>query len=100
MTTVIFRCRSTQQQAEVYNLGLDSATQKPSLSVQYQILKDGKHILEEADAPQFAHASVEFTLNKRFPLQSLPPGSYTLQAKVTDNIRKETITPTISFEVR
>lgn len=85
---------------QIYNLGLDPATQKPSLNVQYQILKDGKPIVEEADAPQFAHASVEFTLNKRFPLQSLQPGRYTLQIKVTDNLRRETITLTTSFVVR
>ena len=68
--------------------------------MQYPILKDGKSLVEESEGGQFAHASVEFTIDKGFPLQSLQPGSYTLQVKVTDNIRKETITPTTSFEVR
>jgi hypothetical protein len=33
-------------------------------------------------------------------LQGLTPGKYTVQIKVTDNIKKQTVSPSATFEVR
>jgi hypothetical protein len=33
-------------------------------------------------------------------LKGLAPGKYTVQIKVTDNIKKETVSPSASFELR
>ena len=86
---------------QVYNLGLDTKTHKPSLDVQYEILKDGKPILDQPeDAANLQKASQQFTVVKRMPLDALQPGKYTVQIKVTDNITKQTISPSASFEVR
>jgi len=86
---------------QVYNLGVDEKTHKPSLDVQYAILKDGKPILDQAeDAGNLKKASQQFTVEKTMPLTGLPPGKYTVQIKVTDNIKKQSVNPTASFEVR
>jgi len=86
---------------QVYNLGLDAKSHKPSLDVQYEIIKDGKPILDQPeDAANLLKASQQFTVQKTMPLGVLQPGKYTVQIKVTDNITKQTISPSAAFEVR
>jgi GWxTD domain-containing protein len=86
---------------QVYNLSVDEKTHKSSLDVQYQILKDGKAILDQPeDAAALKKAASQFTLEKTMPLRSLPPGKYVVQIKVTDNIKKQTVSPSAGFEVR
>jgi GWxTD domain-containing protein len=86
---------------QVYNLGLDAKTHKPSLDVEYQLLKDGKSLLDQPeDAARLKEASQQFTLEKQMPLSSLEPGKYTVQIKVTDNIKKQTVSPLTTFELQ
>jgi len=86
---------------QVYNLGLDAKTHKPSLDVQYQLSKDGKALLDQPeDAAKLKEASQQFTLEKQMPLSVLQPGKYTVQIKVTDNIRKQTVSPSTTFELQ
>jgi GWxTD domain-containing protein len=86
---------------QVYNLGLDEKTHKPSLDIQYEILKEGKAILNQPeDAANLKNASQQFTIQKNLALASVQPGKYTVQIKVTDNIKKQSLSPTTSFEVR
>jgi GWxTD domain-containing protein len=86
---------------QVYNLSVDEKTHKPSLDVQYEILKDGKPILDQPEDPtNLKKASQQLTLEKTMPLGGLRPGKYTVQIKVTDNIKKQSVSPTATFEVR
>jgi uncharacterized protein (DUF2141 family) len=86
---------------QVYNLGLDEKTHKPSLLVQYEIMRDGKSVLDQPeDSTNLQRASQQFTVEKTMPLSSLSPGKYTVQIKVTDNIKKQTVSPSASFELR
>jgi hypothetical protein len=86
---------------QVYNLGLDGKTHKPSLDVEYELLKDGKPLLAQAeDATKLKEASQQFTMEKTMPLSVLQPGKYTVQIKVTDNIKKQTVSPSTTFELK
>jgi len=86
---------------QVYNLGLDEKTHKPSVDVQYSILKDGKPVLDQPEDPtNLKRAAQQFTVEKTMPLGALSPGKYTVQIKVTDNVRKQTVSPSTIFEVR
>ena len=86
---------------QVYNLGLDVKTHKPSLDVEYDLLKDGKSLLAQSeDAAKLKDASQQFTLEKQMPLSVLQPGRYTVQIKVTDNISKQTLSPSTTFELQ
>ncbi len=86
---------------QVYNLGEDAKTHKPSLDVEYQLLKDGKSLLAQAEDPaKLKDASQQLTLQKQMPLSVLQPGKYTVQIKVTDNIKKQTVSPSTTFEVK
>jgi hypothetical protein len=71
------------------------------LEVRYQIQKDGKSLLDQAeDAENLKKASQQFTVVKTMPLRLLTPGKYTVQIKVTDNIKKQSVSPTATFEVQ
>jgi len=86
---------------QVYNLGLDAKTHKPSLQIEYEVLKDGRPLLAQAeDASKLKDASQQFTLEKTMPLSALQPGKYTVQIKITDNIKKQAVSPSATFEVR
>jgi GWxTD domain-containing protein len=86
---------------QVYNLGLDAKTHKPSLDVEYELLKDGKSLLAQPeDAAKLKDASQQFTLEKQMPLSALQPGKYTVQIKITDNINKQTVLPSTTFQVQ
>ena len=86
---------------QVYNLGQDAKTHKPSLDVEYELLKDGKPLLQQAEDPaKLKEASQQFTLEKQMPLRLLQPGKYTVQIKVKDNVKNQTISPSDSFEVQ
>jgi len=83
---------------QVYNLGQDPKTHKPSLDIQYELLKDGKPLLDQAEDPaRLKEASQQFTLEKQMPLRVLQPGKYTVQIKVKDNIKNQTISPSDTF---
>jgi len=86
---------------QVYNLGIDDKTHKPSLDVQYQVEKDGKPLLDQPeDAANLKKASQQFTVVKTMGLKGLTPGKYTVQIKITDNVKKQSVSPSASFELR
>jgi GWxTD domain-containing protein len=86
---------------QVYNLGVDPQTHRPSADIEYEILKDGKPLLTQTEqAAKIANAAQQITLQKTLPLKSLQPGKYTVQIKVTDRVKNQTVSPTASFELR
>jgi uncharacterized protein (DUF2141 family) len=86
---------------QVYNLGVDPQTHRPSADIQYEILKDGKALLTQTEpAAKIANASQQVTLQKTMPLKSLQPGKYTVQIKVTDKVKNQSVSPVASFELR
>jgi GWxTD domain-containing protein len=87
---------------QVYNLGINGQTKKPSASVEYDIVDMAKnksivHSVEHTD--QMGNVGDQMTLEKSLPLASLDPGLYQITIKVSDNISKQTITPTAKFVI-
>lgn len=86
---------------QVYNLGLDPKTHRANMNVVYDITKDGKTILNQPeDAAKLANSGQQTTLEKTLNLEPLQPGKYVVQIKVTDNVKKQSISPTDTFEVK
>jgi GWxTD domain-containing protein len=88
---------------KAYNFAPDEKTRKPAGQVDYQITKNGTNekIFEYTeDVSKIAGASTsQVTIEKLLPLQSLQPGQYTLKIQVLDNIKKQTLSPSVSFTV-
>jgi GWxTD domain-containing protein len=88
---------------QVYNLGTDKQTNKPSANVEYDIVsmasnKPVVHAVENTS--QMGNVGDQLTLEKSLPLASLQPGQYRVQIKVDDTISKQTISPTATFVVQ
>ena len=87
---------------QVYNLGVDEKTHKPSANVQYEIVntKTNKPVVNtEESSANIVNAGDQMTLEKSLSLASVPPGTYRITIKVTDNLTKQTINPSASFQV-
>lgn len=88
---------------EFYNLGEDDATRMPDGEITYQIAKANdpdKLLLDfSEDVQDIRGASPgQVVVEKLLPLD-LDPGVYRLSLKMTDRVKEETVTPTITFKV-
>jgi GWxTD domain-containing protein len=100
VTRIFTRNQDLQLYLQVYNLGIDPSTHRPSVEIHYDIAKDGKILLsKERPRAQTTNASQRIVLAERLSLNALAPGKYTVTIRITDNVRKQTVTPTESFEV-
>ena len=85
---------------QIYNLSVDPKTHKSSVDVEYDLSKDGRILLAQAEDPtKLKDAAQQLTLEKTMPLSVLEPGKYMVLIKVTDNLNKQTISPSSTFEV-
>jgi GWxTD domain-containing protein len=89
---------------QVYNLKVDDKTHKADAMVEYRVTKLG----QSANAPtlkfdissdKLPEHGEELTLENMITLGSLSPGKYKLEVAITDNLTKQTITPTEDFTV-
>ncbi|MDD5541961.1 MAG: GWxTD domain-containing protein [Acidobacteriia bacterium] len=88
---------------QVYNLAIDEKTNRPSVQIEYTITneKDRSQVLSYVETPDKVEgATAQLTIEKLLPLDSLLPGKYSVQIKVSDNISKQSIVPSASFEVK
>ena len=86
---------------QVYNLATDEKTRKPSATVEYALQKNGQTVFQLTEnSDQIKGAFRQITVEKLLPLESLEPGQYKLQVKVTDRIKKQSITPTATFTIQ
>jgi GWxTD domain-containing protein len=96
---------------QVYNLKVDEKTHRADASVQYRVKKlGGPAPADGSEAPSVLKFDVpadkipehgeELTLENKITLGSLEPGKYKLEVAVTDNLAKQTITPSTNFTVK
>ena len=88
---------------QVYNLGLDEKTNKPSATVQYEVINTAtnQHVLDFTESTaQMGNVGDQVTLGKSIQLSQLDPGIYQVTIKVNDLILKQTISPTAKFAVQ
>jgi GWxTD domain-containing protein len=87
---------------QVYNLGTDEKTHKPSATVEYNVFNAATnkaviHTVESTD--QMGNLGDQVTLGKSLSAGNLDPGVYRIQIKVNDNISKQSVDPTATFAV-
>jgi len=88
---------------QVYNLKVDDKTHKADASVEYRVTKEKETVPAlkfDIPAEKVPQHGEEMTIENRITLASLPPGKYQLAVAVTDNLAKQTITPTTDFTVK
>jgi GWxTD domain-containing protein len=87
---------------QVYNLGTDEKTHKPSATFEYQItnIATNKSVVQKLESTDtMGNVGDQVTLQKSIAAANLQPGIYRIQIKVNDNISKQTIDPSAMFAV-
>jgi len=87
---------------QVYNLGIDQQTHKPSATVEYEItnLANHKAIVHAVESTQqMGNVGDQITLAKSLPLAAVEPGLYQVTIKVDDKVSKQSVAPTTTFAV-
>lgn len=87
---------------QVYNLGMDEKTHKPSATFEYQItnVATNKSVVQKLESTDtMGNVGDQVTLQKSIAAANLQPGIYRIQIKINDNISKQTIDPSAMFAV-
>ena len=87
---------------EFYNLGMDEKTKKPEGTIEYDVVNSNNQTVlsQTENITAIPNASAFLvTVEKKLPLSSLAPGKYTLKLKVTDTLKKQSLTPSAQFTV-
>jgi GWxTD domain-containing protein len=87
---------------QVYNLGVDDKTHKPSATFEFDIVNiaTNKPVVQKTESTeQMGNVGEQVTLQKSIASANLPPGVYKINIKVNDNISKQTIDPSATFAV-
>jgi GWxTD domain-containing protein len=87
---------------QVYNLGVDEKTHKPSATFEFDItnVATNKSVVQKVESTdQMGNIGEQVTLQKSISAANLQPGIYKIEIKVNDNISKQTIDPSAVFAV-
>ena len=78
---------------QVYNLGVDEKTHKPSATFEYDIINiaTNKSVVQKIESTDtMGNVGEQVTLQKSIAAANLQPGIYKIEIKVNDNISKQT----------
>jgi GWxTD domain-containing protein len=87
---------------QVYNLGVDDKTHKPSATFEFDIVNiaTNKPVVQKTESTEtMGNVGEQVTLQKSIAAANLQPGVYRIDIKVNDNISKQTIDPSATFAV-
>jgi GWxTD domain-containing protein len=87
---------------QVYNLGVDEKTHKPSATFEYDVVNvaTNKPVIQKTESTDtMGNVGEQVTLQKSIASANLQPGVYRIEIKVNDNISKQTVDPSATFAV-
>ncbi|HUA14555.1 MAG TPA: GWxTD domain-containing protein [Verrucomicrobiae bacterium] len=87
---------------QVYNLGVDDKTHKPSATFEYDIVNvaTNQPIVKKVESTEtMGNVGEQVTLEKSIASANLQPGIYKIQIKINDNISKQSVDPSAVFAV-
>ncbi len=85
---------------QVYNAGIDQTTLRPSVDVEYALLKDGKELGKQVeDWRGMSDSGQRLTLARLIDSSQLAPGEYELAIRIRDRVSGQTLSPSSKFSV-
>lgn len=85
---------------QVYNAGVDQTTLRPSVDVEYALLKDGKEVGKQAeDWRGLSDSGQRLTLARLIDTRQLAPGEYELAIRIRDRVSGQALAPAAKFTV-
>jgi hypothetical protein len=86
---------------QIYNAGIDQTTLKPSVDVDYALLKNGKELGKQAeDWRGMANSGQRLTLARLIDTRALAPGEYELQIRIRDHVTGQQLSPSEKFSIQ
>src|SRR6476660_4386023 len=83
---------------QVYNAGIDQTTLRPSVDVEYALMKDGKEIAKSPeDWRGNSDSGQRLTLTRLLNSNGLNPGDYTLEVRVKDRVSGQSLVQSAKF---
>lgn len=85
---------------QIYNAGIDQTTLRPSVDVEYVLMKDGKELGKQTeDWSGMGNAGQRLTLARLIDTRSLASGDYELQVRIRDRVNGQQLAPSEKFSV-
>lgn len=85
---------------QIYNAGVDQTTLRPSVDVEYVLLKDGKEIGKQIeDWRGNSDSGQRLTLARLLDSRGMAPGDYTLEVRVKDRVSGQALVQTAKFTI-
>jgi 5-hydroxyisourate hydrolase-like protein (transthyretin family) len=85
---------------QIYNAGVDQTTLRPSVDVEYVLLKDGKEIGKQIeDWRGNSDSGQRLTLARLLDSRAMAPGDYTLEVRVKDRVSGQALVQTAKFSI-
>jgi GWxTD domain-containing protein len=85
---------------QVYNAGIDQTTLRPSVDVEYVLLKDGKELGKIPENWQgMSDAGQRLTLARLIDTRTLTPGEFEVSIHIRDRVSGQTLSPSAKFTV-
>jgi hypothetical protein len=85
---------------QVYNAGIDQTTLRPSVDVEYALLKDGKELGKQSeDWRGMSDSGQRLTLSRLIDTRTLAPGEYEIAIRIRDRVSGQSLSPGAKFTV-
>ena len=85
---------------QIYNAGIDQTTLRPSVDVEYALMKDGKEIGKQAeDWRGNSDSGQRLTLTRLINSAGLNPGEYSIEVRVRDRVSGQSLVQSAKFTV-
>ncbi|MEN3329280.1 MAG: hypothetical protein V7638_4087 [Acidobacteriota bacterium] len=85
---------------QVYNAGIDQTTLRPSVDVEYSLIRDGKELGKQAeDWRGMSDSGQRLTLARLIDTRNLGPGDYEVAIRIRDRVTGQSLSPSQKFTV-
>jgi GWxTD domain-containing protein len=85
---------------QVYNAGIDQTTLRPSVDVEYSLMKDGKELGKQAeDWKGMSDSGQRLTLARLIDTRNLGNGEYEIAIRIRDRVTGQSLSPSQKFTV-
>jgi len=85
---------------QIYNAGVDQTTLRPSVDVEYALMKDGKEVGKQLeDWRGNSDSGQRLTLARLLDSRNLAPGDYALEVRVKDRVSGQALVQSAKFAV-
>jgi hypothetical protein len=85
---------------QIYNAGIDQTTLRPSVDVEYVLMKDGKEVGKQTeDWKGLSDSGQRLTLARLVDTRAFAPGEYEVAIRIRDRVSGQSLAPSEKFTV-